>query len=95
MESFLLSMLQFLLFLCILHREAVVISVKNISGFVSVNSDGSWVCEGGSKHKAERFPDPVSHGSNYSFLVSEFSILQAFLLLRMLLKNIVNCIYMR
>jgi len=40
--------------------EAVVISVKNISGFVSVNSDGSWVCEGGSKHKAERFPDPVA-----------------------------------
>ena len=30
---------------------------------------------------AERFPDPVSHGSDYSFLVSEFSIPQAFLLL--------------
>ncbi|KAM3682698.1 hypothetical protein ACJW31_12G091700 [Castanea mollissima] len=40
--------------------EAVVISVKNISGFVSVNLDGSWVSEGGSKHKAERFPDPVA-----------------------------------
>lgn len=42
-------------------REAVVISVKNLSGFLSVSADGSWVCEGGSKHKTERLPDPVSH----------------------------------
>jgi hypothetical protein len=42
------------------YREAVVISVKNLSGFLSVNADGSWVCEGGSKHKTERLPDPVS-----------------------------------
>ncbi|XP_042981490.1 uncharacterized protein LOC122311137 isoform X3 [Carya illinoinensis] len=39
--------------------EAVVISVMNLSGFVSVNADGSWVCEGGSKHKSERLLDPV------------------------------------
>lgn len=39
--------------------ETVVISVKNLSGFVSVNGDGSWICEGGSKRKTERFPDPV------------------------------------
>ncbi|XP_059456994.1 uncharacterized protein LOC132186895 [Corylus avellana] len=39
--------------------EAVVISVKNLSGFLSVSADGSWVCEGGSKHKTERLPDPV------------------------------------
>jgi hypothetical protein len=38
----------------------MVISVKNLSGFLSVNADGSWVCEGGSKHKTERLPDPVS-----------------------------------
>lgn len=37
--------------------EAVVISVKNLSGFVLVNANGSWVCE--SKHKTEHHPDPV------------------------------------
>ena len=55
-----------------------MISVKNLSGFVSVNADGSWVCEGGSKHKAEHLPDPVSHSSNSSFLLTEFSILLPF-----------------
>ncbi|XP_010528663.1 PREDICTED: uncharacterized protein LOC104805712 [Tarenaya hassleriana] len=40
--------------------EAVVISVKNLSGFVSVRSDGSWVCEGGKSHRTETYPDPVA-----------------------------------
>ncbi|KAK9272152.1 hypothetical protein L1049_002523 [Liquidambar formosana] len=39
--------------------EAMVISVKNISGSVSFDADGSWVCTGANKHKAERHPDPV------------------------------------
>ncbi|KAK4362781.1 hypothetical protein RND71_018022 [Anisodus tanguticus] len=39
-------------------REAVVVCVKNISGFVSVDKDGRWVCTGG--HKTERLPDPVA-----------------------------------
>ncbi|KAL5767530.1 hypothetical protein ACOSQ2_014313 [Xanthoceras sorbifolium] len=39
--------------------EAVVISVKNLSGFVTVNGDGSWVSESGGRHKAEVHPDPV------------------------------------
>ncbi|KAF2306728.1 hypothetical protein GH714_020890 [Hevea brasiliensis] len=38
--------------------EAVVISVKNLSGLVTISGDGSWVCES-SKHKAEHFPDPL------------------------------------
>lgn len=41
-------------------REAAVISVKNVSGFVSVDKDGNWECMGGDKHKTERLPDPVS-----------------------------------
>ncbi len=55
-----------------------MISVKNLSGYVAVKADGSWVCKGGSKHKAEHLPDPVSHSSNSSFLVTEFSILLPF-----------------
>ncbi|XP_016472301.1 uncharacterized protein LOC107794334 isoform X2 [Nicotiana tabacum] len=39
-------------------REAVVVCVKNVSGFVSVDKDGRWVCTGG--HKTERLPDPVA-----------------------------------
>lgn len=39
--------------------EAVVISVKNFSGSVSISGDGSWVCEGEGRHKSERHPDPV------------------------------------
>ncbi|KAM1070537.1 hypothetical protein ACFX13_002360 [Malus domestica] len=40
--------------------EAVVVSVKNLSGLVSVNADGSWVCEShSSNHKAHHLPDPV------------------------------------
>lgn len=41
-------------------REAVVISVKNLSGFVSVNANGSWVCEGNGRGRADTLPDPVS-----------------------------------
>ncbi|GMH29523.1 hypothetical protein Nepgr_031366 [Nepenthes gracilis] len=41
-------------------REAVVISVKNFSGFVAVKSDGSWVCMSDHKHKEEHHLDPVA-----------------------------------
>lgn len=37
-----------------------MIAVKNLSGIVTVTSDGSWVCEGGKHHTTETFPDPVS-----------------------------------
>ncbi|CAH2065550.1 unnamed protein product [Thlaspi arvense] len=39
--------------------EVVVVGVKNLSGFVTVTSDGSWVCEGGKHHRTETYPDPV------------------------------------
>lgn len=39
-------------------REAVIVCVKNVSGFISVDKDGRWVCTGG--HKTERLPNPVS-----------------------------------
>lgn len=41
----------------------MVISVQNISGFVSVDGDGSWVSTGGHSHKKDRLPDPVSPSS--------------------------------
>ncbi|XP_044477751.1 uncharacterized protein LOC123205025 isoform X2 [Mangifera indica] len=40
-------------------REAVVVSVKNFSGFVSINGDGSWVCEGQHGYRSQHYPDPV------------------------------------
>lgn len=41
-------------------REAVVISVKNVSGIVSIDKDNNWVCTDAKNHKRERLPDPVS-----------------------------------
>ena len=38
----------------------MVVLVKNISGFVSVSADGSWICEGDGRQKSEILPDPVS-----------------------------------
>lgn len=37
-----------------------MICVKNLAGFVSANSDGSWLCISDHKHKEEHHPDPVS-----------------------------------
>ncbi|KAM6586449.1 hypothetical protein CsatA_009054 [Cannabis sativa] len=36
---------------------AVVVSVKNLAGFVLINADGSWSCE--TKNKTEHLPNPV------------------------------------
>ncbi|KDP39533.1 hypothetical protein JCGZ_02553 [Jatropha curcas] len=52
--------------------EAVVISVKNFSGFVSISGDGSWVCEGSSKHKAQRYPDPVEEAKKQSSVLESY-----------------------
>nr|GMC96509.1 Plasma membrane isoform 1 [Ipomoea batatas] len=41
-------------------REVAVISVKNVSGSVHVDKDGSWVCTGRKMNKTERLPDPVA-----------------------------------
>nr|GMC98706.1 Plasma membrane isoform 1 [Ipomoea batatas] len=40
--------------------EVAVISVKNVSGSVHVDKDGSWVCTGRKTNKMERLPDPVA-----------------------------------
>ncbi|XP_043693951.1 uncharacterized protein LOC122644636 [Telopea speciosissima] len=39
--------------------ELMVISVKNFSGFVGIDTDGTWICTDDGKHKTERYPDPV------------------------------------
>ncbi|CAK7333655.1 unnamed protein product [Dovyalis caffra] len=53
--------------------EAVVISVKNFSGFVSISGDGSWVFEGEGRHKPDRHPDPVAETKK------QVSILESYL----------------
>uniref|UniRef100_A0A1J3F7A6 NERD domain-containing protein n=1 Tax=Noccaea caerulescens TaxID=107243 RepID=A0A1J3F7A6_NOCCA len=40
--------------------DVVVIGVRNLSGIVTVKSDGSWVCEGGKHHRTETYPDPLA-----------------------------------
>ncbi|MBA0710139.1 hypothetical protein Golax_025133 [Gossypium laxum] len=55
--------------------EAAVISVKNVSGFVSINDDGSWTSEGGRSHRKERIPDPVSHHARMAASSATQSIL--------------------
>ncbi|KAL1539853.1 hypothetical protein AAHA92_24285 [Salvia divinorum] len=42
------------------NHEAIVISVKNVSGFVSVDKDGNWVCADRKNRRTERLPDPVA-----------------------------------
>ena len=37
-----------------------MVTVKNLPGFVTVNSDGSWNCLREHKHKEEHHEDPVS-----------------------------------
>ena len=37
-----------------------MMSVKNFSGILTVQGDGSWACENPGKHnKVDRHPDPV------------------------------------
>lgn len=54
-------------------REAVVICVKNLAGFVSVNPDGSWVCISERKHKEEHHEDPVAEARR------QVAVLEAYL----------------
>ena len=44
--------------LLITKDEAVLISVKNIAGFLLINGDGSWECQ--THTKLQHLPDPVS-----------------------------------
>ncbi|XP_048226045.1 uncharacterized protein LOC8280503 [Ricinus communis] len=52
--------------------EAVVISVKNFSGLVSITGDGSWVCEGHGKHKPEHHPDPVEEAKKQASVLESY-----------------------
>ncbi|XP_041015860.1 uncharacterized protein LOC121258419 isoform X1 [Juglans microcarpa x Juglans regia] len=52
--------------------EAVVISVKNLSGFVSLNADGSWNCESGNMQKTERLPDPVMETKKQASILESY-----------------------
>lgn len=49
--------------------EAVVICVKNISGFVSMSADGSWICEGDGRQKSEILPDPVAETRRWASIL--------------------------
>ncbi|KAB5529756.1 hypothetical protein DKX38_019837 [Salix brachista] len=52
--------------------QAVVISVKNFSGFISISRDGSWVCEGEGKHKEERHPDPLEETKKQASILESY-----------------------
>ncbi|XP_042497940.1 uncharacterized protein LOC122076610 isoform X2 [Macadamia integrifolia] len=39
--------------------ELMVVSVKNFSGLVGIDDDGTWIRTDDAKHKTERYPDPV------------------------------------
>ncbi|KAH9616128.1 hypothetical protein KSS87_006500 [Heliosperma pusillum] len=54
-------------------EEAVLISVKNMAGFVSVNSDGSWMCRSEHKRKEELYPNPVAEANR------QVSVLEAYI----------------
>ncbi|KAG4187357.1 hypothetical protein ERO13_A08G097750v2 [Gossypium hirsutum] len=64
--------------------EAVVISVKNVSGFVSINDDGSWTSKGGRSHQKEHTPDPVSHHAR----MPTSSATQSILLLNVYIRSV-------
>ncbi|XP_052185111.1 uncharacterized protein LOC127796775 isoform X1 [Diospyros lotus] len=52
--------------------EAVVISVQNLSGFVSVKADGSWVSKSGRNHKTEHHPDPVAEAKRQAAVLKYY-----------------------
>lgn len=41
-------------------QEAIVISVKNVSGYVSIDKDNNWVCTDRKNRKTECLPNPVA-----------------------------------
>ncbi|KAH9728096.1 NERD domain-containing protein [Citrus sinensis] len=52
--------------------EAVVMSVKNLSGFVTVNADGSWVCEAVGRHRSAVHPDPVAEAKKQASILESY-----------------------
>ncbi|KAK6155412.1 hypothetical protein DH2020_009660 [Rehmannia glutinosa] len=54
------------------NQEAVVISVKNVSGIVSVDEENNWVCNDAKNHKTERFPNPVAETKQLVSILEEY-----------------------
>ncbi|KAL3837947.1 hypothetical protein ACJIZ3_022538 [Penstemon smallii] len=54
------------------NQDAVVICVKNVSGFVSTDKDGNWICTDGKHHKTVQITNPVSFLLSLSFFLSFF-----------------------
>ncbi|KAF7825013.1 Plasma membrane isoform 1 [Senna tora] len=52
--------------------ELAVISVKNFSGFLSIDSAGNWVCERTGRHKSERHPDPVIEARKQASILESY-----------------------
>ncbi|XP_050386221.1 uncharacterized protein LOC126802615 [Argentina anserina] len=52
--------------------EALVIAVKNMSGFISVKPDGSWVSESISKNKADHHPDPLAETKRQASILESY-----------------------
>ncbi|KAF9670428.1 hypothetical protein SADUNF_Sadunf13G0067900 [Salix dunnii] len=52
--------------------EAVVISVKNFAGFISISRDGSWVCEGEEVHTASVFLIPVEETKKQASILESY-----------------------
>ncbi|CAL0332062.1 unnamed protein product [Lupinus luteus] len=53
-------------------QELVVILVKNYSGILTVNGDGSWVCEKPDIRKVERHPDPVAEAKKQASILESY-----------------------
>lgn len=54
------------------NQGAVVISVKNISGFVSTDKDGNWLCTDGKQHKTNLIPNPVDDAKRLVSILEEY-----------------------
>ncbi|PIN23522.1 hypothetical protein CDL12_03770 [Handroanthus impetiginosus] len=53
------------------NQEAVVMSVKNVAGFVSIDKDGNWVCTDKKNH-TERLPNPVAETKELVSILEEY-----------------------
>ncbi|CAH8307426.1 unnamed protein product [Eruca vesicaria subsp. sativa] len=68
-------------------EQVLVIGVMNLSGIVTVRSDGSWVCEGGKHHSTHTYPDPLAE------VKKQASVLESYLEQRgvTLLEGNISC----
>ncbi|XP_051123016.1 uncharacterized protein LOC127245909 [Andrographis paniculata] len=53
------------------NEEVVVISVKNVSGVVSLDEDGNWICTG-KHHKTECIQNPVAETKHLVSILEEY-----------------------